>query len=732
MTSTDSARSIDRLQATLVLDEPTTRIPGVSSNRASALAKMGVKTIRDMLAHYPRRYMDLTKVRTTATAQIGEQCTIVGQVHEVKLKRPRYNLPIVEITLVDSSGAMIVSVFHQPWLKDKLKPGQKLMVAGKAEFSYGFLRMTNPFLEVADDEAACGRIIPIHHATAKLPAAIVRKIESAALELTSGMYDPIPLEVRRRRGLVSRGSAFRAMHFPKSMDEVGEARLRLVYEELLFLQLFLMQEAEKRSIGKEATSHVTDGAAFRAMDAALPFALTSEQKAAREDMMCALASPKVASHMIIGDVGCGKTVVCAFGFASAVDSGGQGMLLAPTEVLAMQHDRTLGGLFEASGISHALLTGSTAKADREETLRSFADGSLDVLIGTHALLEDDVAPRNLTFVAIDEQQRFGVNQRAKALSKGAAPDALFMTATPIPRSLALTLFGDLSTSYIREKPNVEGVRTTHVVAASARGKAYDGALAALKAGHQAYVVCPLIGVASEERDERAAGRKTHEDANEPYHPTVAIEDESDFRNENLAAAEERAKYLQERVFADYNVGLLHGGMPSEKKSQVMDAFRAGEIDVLVSTTVIEVGVDVPGASVMIVEDADRFGLSQLHQLRGRVGRGGVDSEVYLVSASQQEPALKRLSVLAKSDDGFEIAKHDLSLRREGDILGNRQSGASALKLVNVIRDSGIIEWAHEDARRIIDADPMLQLPENAAMAREVRVMFKEERATLGG
>lgn len=729
---TAKAGSLDRLAATLALDEPVTRIPGVSSTRASALSKLGLRTVRDVLAHYPRRYMDLTRIRTTATAQIGAQCTVSGTIHEVKLKRPRYNLPIVEISIVDDDGVLVVSVFHQPWLKQKLKEGQTVMASGKVEFKFGFMRMTNPFLEVVEGAVPEGRIVPIHPASEKLPAPTMRKIVTSALDVVFGMHDPLPLGLRLKRGVVSRGSAVASIHFPKEMDEVAQARTRLVYEELLLLQLFLMKEGDARAVGVEPVRHVIDGPHVRRLDAAVPFQLTDEQLDARRDILGSMAAPKVANHMLLGDVGTGKTIVAAFGFAAAADTGGQSVLLAPTEVLAQQHAGTLGPILAESGVSLGVLTGSTSPADREGILSRFACGSLDVLVGTHALLEDDVVASNLTFAVIDEQQRFGVNQRAKLLSKGEAPDALFLTATPIPRSLALALFGNLSLSYLRKRPRSNSARKTFVLSESQKGKAFDGALAELAAGRQVYVVCPLIGVSSDERDEGAAKKRHADGGDDAYHPMVAIEGEDDFAADNLTAAKDEADFLQSKVFVDYKVGLLHGGMPSEKKAEVMADFRSGDIDVLVSTTVIEVGVDVPNATVMIVEDADRFGLSQLHQLRGRVGRGEHEGKVYLVSASKQPLALKRLEALEKSDDGFEIAKYDLSLRREGDILGNRQSGTSALKLVNIMRDSDIIEWANEDAREVLDADPDLSLPEHKGLAREVGLVFKDEHSVVGG
>lgn len=721
-----------RISATLALDEPIARVAGVSAARAKLFGKLGVTTVRDLVMHFPRRYMDLTAVATAASAPIGSTCTIFGRVHEIKLKRPRYNLPIVEIALVDATGMIVVSAFRQPWLKEKIKAGDALMVAGRIEFNYGFKRMTNPHIELAESKSAQPRIIPVHPATGKLTPAVIRMVEEVALDAVAGLLDPLPLALRAKRDLCARGPALRTMHFPESMAELPCARKRLVYEELLFLQLFMMQESQLRAQGACPRAHVVDGAKLRLLEGALPFTLTSEQVAAKDAVLASLAAPKIANHMVLGDVGTGKTVIAAFGLAAVADTGSQGVMLAPTEVLARQHGSTLGKLFDQAGVSHALLTGSTPKQDRADILARFASGALDVLIGTHALLEDDVRPHDLTFVVIDEQQRFGVNQRAKMLAKGAAPDALYLTATPIPRTLALTLFGDLTLSYIKERPHAGAGRRTTVLPHGQRGHAYDAAKRALEEGHQAFVVCPLIGVSAEERDEAASKRDGHGESGEAYHPVVAIENDDDFALGDVAAAEQHAAFLQKKVFVDTEVGLLHGGLTADEKTDVMRRFAAGEIGVLVATTVIEVGVDVPNATVMIVEDADRFGLSQLHQLRGRVGRGEADAEVYFVSASQKEPALKRLAVLERSDDGFEIAEYDLSLRREGDILGNRQSGTSALKLVNIVRDRALIEAAHEDAEAILAADPALELSDHAALAREVRMIYKGEHAKIGG
>lgn len=715
---------------TLLLDSKVDAVRGVTAARAKVLEKLKVRTVRDLLTHFPRRYLDLSRICTIAEAPIGETCTISGQIHDVKLKRPRPRMPIVEVSLRDATGIMIVSFFHMPWLERRLKPGARLAVSGKLAFDYGFKRMTNPYFEELGDEDVEGKLLAVHPATEKLPAGVVRRLVFAALDQTRGMFDPLPASIRMRRRLISRGAALETIHRPLDVQEAAEARRRLVYDELLLLQLFLMQQGDERSRHAGACAHTVDGPAVQALRGALPFQLTEDQLHAVDDLFTVMASERVADHMVLGDVGTGKTMVAAFGVAAAKDSGGQALIMAPTEILAEQHARTLGELFDAAGIRHALLTGSVPERERASTLEAFAEGDVDVLIGTHALIEDDVRPRRLTLAVIDEQQRFGVDQRSRLLEKGDVPDALYMTATPIPRSLALTLFGNLTHSYLKQKPRKGAARVTHALDKSARGVAYDAARAAVARGERVYVVCPLVGNpahASSSADEKAV----REDE-EAYHPQVAIEDEGDFNLADPASATKEASRLARTVFADAQVGLLHGGLPADEKRRVMDDFAAGRVQVLVTTTVIEVGVDVPEATVMIVEDADRFGLSQLHQLRGRVGRGGLDAEVFLISSSKLPNAVKRLEALVDSDDGFEIASYDLSLRREGDILGNKQAGVSSLKLVNIALDSEEIEQAHADARRILDADPQLVLPEHAALARELRQAFSEELQVSGG
>lgn len=723
----------DRLTSTLALDEPVEHIRQVSVTRARMLGDMGVFTVRDLVTHFPRRYIDMSRRVTVAAARLGEQCTIEGVVHEIQLKRPKPKLSLVEIALVDDTGLLMVTMFRQPWRMDSIKGGMRIAVAGKLEFNYGYKRMTNPFVEVLEgNDPSTGMIVPVHPATEKLPATLVRRLVKNALSFVEGLYDPLPLSLRVRYRLMSRGVALRTIHFPRTMGEVAEARRRLVYEELLTLELMLMKRERLRTEGRSPERHVVDGPRMRGLSAAIPFALTDEQIVARDDILALLAAPRTANHMLLGDVGTGKTIVAAFAVAAAADTGGQALFMVPTEVLARQHGRTLGPLFDAAGVSWEVLTGSTPPHERKIIVDLVASGELDVLIGTHALLEDDIVPARCTLVVIDEQQRFGVEQRAALLAKGGAPDALYLTATPIPRTLALALFGSLTLSYLKKRPGGHARRMTYVHPKTERGHAYDAALMALRRGEQVYVVCPLIGKSGEDRDARAGVRDRAEDEEIYHYAAVSIENEDDLVDDDVAAAQREAAFLQEKTFVDYRVELLHGRMTGSEKREVMQRFLSGETQVLVATTIIEVGVDVPNATVMIIEDADRFGLSQLHQLRGRVGRGGKSSEVHLISASRSDEALERLAAMRRTDDGFELASYDLALRREGDILGNRQHGASGLKLVNVVRDGAVVEAAHADAAAIMEDDPGLESSEHRALAREVRLMFSVDSTPRRG
>ena len=732
MARQENTTNIDRLATSLALDDPVTSIKQVSPARGRALATMGITSVRDLLANYPHRYIDMSSVKTIAQAVVGEQCTVRGVVHDIKLKRPRRKLVLVEITVVDGSGTLIVTAFRQPWLAENLESGMAVAVSGKLEFNYGFKRMTNPFIaQIEPDQEDVGLIVPVHSTTAKISAGMMRRFVRNALDAYRGLYDPIPISLRAKYRLMSRQVALECIHNPRSIAEQKQARRRLAYEELLLLEIAMMEEQQKRAIGKAPTAHVVDGKYSQAFAQCVPFTLTEEQEQARRDIEQRMAKPYPMNHMLLGDVGCGKTIVSAYALAMVADSRSQAAYMAPTEILVRQHAASLGPLFDESGITWAVLTAATTADERTQILEKLQMGLIDVLFGTHALLEKDVIFKNLTLVVIDEQQRFGVEQRAELLGKGACPDALYLTATPIPRTLALALFGNLSLSYIHAKPKSSAPRKTFVHTRQKQGVAYDAALEALKRGEQVYVVCPLVGERADE--DSAIDEENNNNGAEAYeYAMISIEHEDDMRGSNIAAAEAEMEFLQRKVFVDYQVGLLHGRLKPADKQQAMEDFRAGVTQVLVATTVIEVGVDVPNATVMIVEDADRFGLAQLHQLRGRVGRGDLAGEVHLISSTKSPVALERLAAMERIEDGFELATYDLSLRREGDILGNRQHGASMLKLVNIVRDGGIVEAAHDDALQIMLEDPKLESEQYRAIAREARIVYRRAEDLSGG
>lgn len=744
-----------RLSSTLALDAPVTGVKAVSDARARALSDLGIKTVRDLVTHFPRRYIDMSNVCTIAQAPADGACTVIAEVYEVKLKRPRPRMNITEITFTDETDTMIVSCFHQPWLARQLKRGDRFAVSGKMTFNYGFKRMTNPFMERIDGagDVSHGMIVPVHPASAKVSTAWMRRLIRNALDSIAGVDDPIPVRLRTKYRLYSRGVALENIHFPKQSDESVQARRRLTYEELLYLELHLM---ERNVFGDEHAhfvAHVTDGAHVRAVEKNLPFSLTDDQRRAKDELLAAMASKHRAHHMLLGDVGTGKTAVALFGLAAVADTHTHALMMAPTEVLANQYAQKMGPLLDKSHVRWELLTGSTDADDRARIVQRLASGDIDVLFGTHALLEKDVKPAACSLVVIDEQQRFGVGQREALFAKGPSADRLSMTATPIPRSLALALYGDMTLSYLHERPAGHAGTETKVYSRTRRGEAFDLVREELEAGHQAYVVCPLVSdvrhTSSQEDGPDADGKRSKSHASkssskkrpaqtsldadmqdEYAYSDISIEDMSDFSaldaNEERASATFEAQRLRQ-AFPYAKVGLLHGRMSAEGKAQVMDDFRAHRIDILVSTTVIEVGVDVPNATVMIVEDADRFGLAQLHQLRGRVGRGQAKGHVCLISGSKAPTAISRLQAMERTEDGFELAEYDLSLRREGDILGNRQHGASTLKLVNVVRDKKIIEAAHADAEELLAKDLYLQQPDHLALRREVRLRFPVEK-----
>ena len=735
MTSTQNNTRID---ADLLLDGSVSILPEVGEVITRDLQRRGIYTLRDLLCTFPRRYVDMSNIKLINGANIGDEFTLIGTVYEVKSKQPRPYLNLVEVTVQDQSGVMIATFFRQPWIPKKLKSGMTVAISGKMEFNYGYKRMTNPYFEVIDssNDVDSGLMLAIHPASAKTTSQTMRRIMASALEMTAKASDPLPLSLRTKYRLMSYARALACVHFPRNNNEMIAAKRRLIYQEVLTMQLYLMAEAYAGPNGNKGFAHSVKGATVQKLVANLPFNLTEEQLAAKDDILSEMSSEKRACHLLLGDVGTGKTVVSAFALAAVKDSGTSAAFLVPTDVLARQHCDALGPLLESIGISWDILCGSTSKKNREDILSRLDAGQIDVLFGTHALLEPDVVFKELSCVIIDEQQRFGVNQRDKMLAKSKCCDLISLSATPIPRSLAISLYGHMTLSYIKNRPCNFAGNTTKVYTYDNRGRAFDAAKQALSNGRQVYIVCPLVGEGKfisnqESLDSQATpvNLSDHEESYEYAFENINIESNEDMESmqAGLRSAKTEAKILQEQVFTNFKVGLLHGKMTAEEKHEVMEDFRSEKLQVLVATTIIEVGVDVPNASVMIIQDADRFGLSQLHQLRGRVGRGKESGEVYLISSTKNPVALSRLNAMENCQDGFEIANIDLSLRREGDIVGSRQHGASSLKLVNVVRDFKIIETANKDAREIIEKDPSLELAENKAIAREVHREFSNDK-----
>lgn len=720
----EQGTNLDRLHASLLLDASVGVVKQISDTRARILYRsFGIKTVRDLLQLYPRRYIDMSCVVPIQQAEIGKSYTIFGTLYEIKQKRPKPRLTLVELSLLDESGLLIVTCFNQPWLAENLHKGERISVSGKIEFSYGFKRMVNPLIVAHEEgEAETGVVLPVHPSVAKIPRTTMRRMISNALSGIQGLYDPLPLSLRARYRLYSRYQAYRGVHNPVSISDANQARRRLRYEELFFLELELIDQEQKRIAGVKPFQHQIQGPYQDALRALLPFSLTQDQETAIAAISEKMSEDYPMNHLLLGDVGTGKTIVAAFALAACADTGTQALMMGPTEVLVQQYGATLGPLFDQMGVSWGILTGSTPSSQRNELLCELSEGRLQVLFGTHALLEKEVRVARCSLVCIDEQQRFGVEQRQALIDKAPGADFLSMTATPIPRSLALALYGGLSLSYLHAAPAKQGGRSTTVCHFSQEGIAYDALRAALERGEQAYVICPLIGLDLEDHE---TGQQEEEAGNQSIIEYAAIEwdIEHDEVGDTLSAATLHAKILQEQIVPGVRVGLLHGKMNSQEKAQIMEEFRQGSIQVLVSTTVVEVGVDVPNATVMIIEDADRFGLAQLHQLRGRVGRGNLSGLVFLVSRSKAPQSLERLRIMEKVDDGFELSEYDLSLRREGDIFGNRQHGRSRLALVNVIRDKAIIEAAYHDARACYRGQGLSQ-EEHRLIMNELKIVEK--------
>lgn len=699
----------ERVQRTCALSDSVSRLRYVSGAREEALRRLGLARARDLMLHVPHRYLDFTRVTKIARADVGTDATIVATVDRVELKRPRPRMQIVELSVMDETGVLVATFFRQPWIAEQVHVGDRVALSGKVEFSYGFKRMKAPFHEVLGPAAGAGgyaRVLPVHPVGEGVTASWMRRIVAAALADVGDVCDWLPAGLVARRGLMTLARALREVHFPTSVAAAGRARRRLAYDELLCLQLALLCRQSVELAGVEPVSHVTSGPHMDALLAALPFSLTDEQRAAADQILADMAAPRVMNRLLLGDVGTGKTAVAAAALAAVADTGTQAAVMAPTSVLARQYAEKLGPVLDEARVSWALVTGSTPADERAIAEMAAARGELTVLFGTTALLSEGVEFAALSLAVIDEQHRFGVDQRAALRRKGAGADLLAMTATPIPRTLALSLYGDVELSEIRRRPRAGAGVETRLVTPDSLDLAWGAIREAAAAGHQAYVICPLVDDADDgaELDDVPEGL------------TSAAP--------RLRSATSTLADLRSHILPELSCDLLTGRMAAGEKDRAMERFRSGETQVLVSTTVVEVGVDVPNATVMVVLDADRFGLATLHQLRGRVGRGDVAGTVFLSSAAKRgSTARRRLSALERTSDGFELAELDLRLRHEGEVLGYRQHGGVTLRISDLEADRDLVEAAHADARAIADDDPRLRAPAHRAMALEVRDRF---------
>ena len=708
---------------------------------ADALARsLRLETVGDLLRHYPRRYAERGELTDLRDLVPGEDVTVLAEVRRVDRRPMRARKgTIVEVVVTDGRGSLTLTFFNQPYRERELTVGRRGLFAGKVTVFNTKRQLNGPDYVLLDGDSAAGQVeefagalIPVYPAAGSVPSWTIARCVRIALDVLDPPEDPLPAALRAEHRLMGLADALRAIHRPDSRPSLEAARKRLKWEEALPLQAVLAQRrlAAAARPGKARPAR-TDGV-LAAFDARLPFALTDGQLEIGATLTGELASEHPMHRLLQGEVGSGKTVCALRAMLQVVDTGGQAALLAPTEVLAAQHARSLGGMLgplarageldaaeEATRI--ALLTGSLSAPVKRAARAAAASGEAGIVVGTHALLSEGVEFRDLGLVVVDEQHRFGVEQRDALRAKGDTPHVLVMTATPIPRTVAMTVYGDLEVSSLRELPRGRSPISSTVVPAGEKPawleRAWTRITEEVAAGHQAYVVCPRIGDA-EGPDAVDTGDP---DAEEP-----PPDDEGDVRRPPLAVLDV-APALAEGPLAGLRVEILHGKLPPEEKDAVMRAFAAGSVDVLVATTVVEVGVDVPNATVMVVMDADRFGISQLHQLRGRVGRGSAPGVCLLVTDSPAgTPARDRLDAVASTVDGFRLAEVDLELRREGQVLGEAQSGRSSFKLLSLVRDRDLITAARAEATDLVAADPTLA--GHPGLAAAVAVLLADERS----
>ncbi len=653
-------------------------IKGVGESREALFKKLDINNIFDLFTYYPRDYEDRSTIKNIADLLAGVPCSFEGTVvSNVSVTRPKKGMTVSRVSIEDSTGKIAAIWFNQPYVKNSLTIGENYIFFGKTERKLNKLQIVNPVFEKtgSKDMKKTLKILPVYSSTKDLGQNIIRTVLNEAIKgiKDAELEDMIPLAVREKYKLADKTFSINQIHFPDSAGDIERARFRLVFEELFMLQLGLLSYkslATDTRVGIKYT-HIDEMESFIE---SLPFQLTNSQKKVFEEVQKDMESSRVMNRLVQGDVGSGKTMIAVLALFKAVKCGYQGALMVPTEILAEQHFKSLKGLFDSFGISVELLSSSLTKKQKQLIVEELKEGKTDVVIGTHALIEDYVEFKRLGLVITDEQHRFGVRQRTILTEKGQNPDVLVMTATPIPRTLALILYGDLDISIIDELPPGRKPIKTYSVNEAMRERINKFVREKVKEGRQVYIVCPLVEE-SEEIEAKSA--------------VVTAED------------------MSNSIFSDLNVGIIHGKMKSSEKEDIMKRFVSGEVSILVSTTIIEVGVNVPNATVMVIENAERFGLAQLHQLRGRVGRGDEQSFCILFNQSNSKVAKERMSIMTHSNDGFVISEKDLEIRGPGEFFGTRQHGLPELKIANLYKDMEILKLAQDSAMEIIEIDPGL-------------------------
>ena len=669
-------------------------LPGIGPARARGLEKLGLVTVEDLLRCYPRSYEDRRKFSTVAAAPVDiPVCLELLVAEPPRLSRIRKGLELVKARLVDDTGSLTATFFNQTYMKDALRPGETYIVYGKVEGPPGRRQMTNPVCERSDRVRFTGCVLPVYALTHGISNNLLAGLARRCVDECAGQLEEVlPGPLRREHALAAAEFACRNIHFPRDEEALELARRRLIFEELFCLTCGMALLRTRRDEAAGVPFAIPPVEEFLAL---LPFPLTGAQRRVMDEIAADVSAGPPMNRLVQGDVGSGKTMVAAYGAWLAAKNGRQCALMAPTELLAEQHFRSLSPLLEQAGLRVGLLAGAVKGRARKELLAALAAGEVDLLIGTHALLSEGVDYADLGLVITDEQHRFGVAQRAALSAKARRPPhVLVLSATPIPRTLSLVIYGDLDVSVIDELPPGRTPVQTFVVGEDKRQRMYGFVRKLVGEGRQAYIVCPAV----EEGEDEGAG---------------------------LKAAASYARSLQTEVFPDLRVGLVHGKMKPREKDAVMTAFAGGELDVLVSTTVIEVGVDVPNAALMVVENADRFGLSQLHQLRGRVGRGKHQSYCVLVTSTRNPDSRARLKVLTRTTDGFQIAEEDLKLRGPGDFFGQRQHGLPQLRIADLAGDMRVLKEAQLAAQELLERDPGLKRPEHAPLLKQVHRLFEQ-------